>query len=162
MKQVISLFIAFTLGTCPLIGQSSLNEKDVIGTWTLVIPDLDQTLEEFEQKSSDKDKAEMDADDRLGHAIEGAVNEFVDDLLGDMDIKFTFEKKHRAQLEVKIMGELEIEYLSWHINSDGNLVLEDDDDDDSPEVWMKKGDKLVKVNSGDKKNNDAYMIRVSE
>ena len=161
MKKLFALIIAFTMCTAAMIGQSALKEKDVIGTWKLVIPELDETMNELKQNPSSLEKDEMGASERLEHAIEGAVGEFVEDLLGDMNFKFTFEKNNRATLEVKVMGETEVENLSWHINSNGGLVIEDNDHDGEPDIWMKKGNQLVQVNSHGKKNEDAYMIRVN-
>ena len=161
MKKLLSLTIAFAMYMGAMVGQSALKEKDVIGTWKLVIPELDETMNKYKQNSESEDKDEMGASERLEHAIEGAVGEFVGDLLGDMNIEFTFEKHNRAKLKVNVMGETEVENLNWHINSNGELVIDDNDHDGNPEVWMKKGKHLVPVKSRHEKNDDAYMIRVN-
>lgn len=97
-----------------MIGQSALSEKDAIGTRKLVNPESDKSIEEFSDKAKNKDTEDKEVDERLAFAVQGAVSKYVDDVLGDLEIIFSFEKNRVAILDTNIMGTMENERLSWH------------------------------------------------
>jgi hypothetical protein len=162
-KIWVMTFFLFLGGA--ILAQQPVTEKDLLGTWQMVIEDLEHQKERFEDKDS-RDYDDRDATDRFGRAIESAVNAFVSDLIGDIDIQFTFMENHRARLTLDIMGEHETESLEWYINDDGYLVLIDDDRDDyDDDVWAFEDGKLVsyEMRRGELiREKDVHMVRIND
>ena len=164
MKRTKSFSLSLVLVlifTATAFSQSKVNERDVVGSWELVVEDLERTKEKYREKEDREEHADMDAGDRFGHAIESAVNTFVSDLLGDAEIKFTFNKDHTGAVYVHIMGENESEDLTWYINDDGALVIKGEDKNDDDEAWYMKRGRLVKIDDDGDVSDDVYLRRVS-
>lgn len=165
MKQFAIVSMLLICFAATAFGQQKVKKKDVVGTWEMVITDLEKTKDDY--KDDSEDSKSDSASDRFGEAIESAVNAFVSDLLGDMKFEFTFEKDHSAKLKIHVMGETEIESMKWHINEDGALVIEDADDEDNDhievdDVWMLKDGHLVQVDADGKIDEEVYLKRVGK
>jgi len=160
MKPVTILFVLILAAT-PFIsnGQSKVKEKDIIGTWKLVI-DIDKDV------SDDEDEAYegRDVDESfLGHIISSSAKALVENLLDQIDIRFVFRKDGR--LDVYAMDERDDDNDNeWHINSKGELIITNrhDRDDDEDEIWLLKDDKLVayEKHGSHLKEKEAKLVKV--
>ena len=161
MKNAFVLICLSFLLAGSLFAQSKVTERKILGTWKMVIPDLEKTMDKHQAKKKRSETA--DAGERLGEAIQNAVGEFVVTLLDDFEIEFIFSKNHKATMYLNILGEREEEILAWYINDAGGLVLVDEDEADD-EVWMFEGNKLVQFERKNGKwvqDEDTYMVKVN-
>lgn len=95
-----------------------MKEKDVIGTWKLVI-DIEEEM----------DKEAEDADTMLEEVFIKAISGFVGGILEDIDMYFEFREDGELKITVNAYDETETEYGKWFINRRGYLEIEDIDDD---------------------------------
>ena len=135
MKAVLFVLCAVVTGNVGVHAQKKVTEKDLLRTWQMVIEDLENTKQEYTGKKN-RTSEDMDASGRLEPAIESAVAEFVNEMVGGIDIRFTFLAYKKVNMEIDIMGEYETENLKWHINENGGVVLEDKDRDTGDEAWF--------------------------
>lgn len=131
-----------------------VDEKDVLGTWKLVI--------EIEDKL---DKEADEADTILEEIIIKSVSGLVSGVLENIEIYFEFEKRGDLTVTVKAYDEVEEDQGTWYINKRGYLVIEDIDDDDDKfsisaddDEWKLIDGLLVSDEHEDDRN--VYMIRV--
>lgn len=131
-----------------------VKQKDILGTWKLVI-DVEKELD---------DEAE-EAETLLEEVIIKSVSGLVTGILDNIDIYFEFERDGELELTVKAYGEVERERGTWYINKRGYLVIEDinNDDDrfnistDNDEWRMLDG---VLVSDDHDSDDNVYMTRV--
>ena len=149
MKRNILLLIIAGLVFTVSHGQTKVTEKALKGEWKMII-DIDE--DEIDEELEDEGPFER----IIGRSISG----FVLNLIEEIDIRFTFLKNHRLRIEIEVLGEREVEYSDWYINSHGELLIGDDPDDD--EVWMFKKNKLVSYKNryGRMREREVYMVRV--
>ncbi len=150
MKKTLILLAA----VCIAFGSYSqkVKEKDIIGTWKLII-DIEKEMEE---------EAE-DADTMLEEVFINAVSGFVDGILDDIDIYFDFREDNELKITVNAYDETETEYGRWFINRRGYLEIEDIDDEDfsvntDDDEW-KLVDGIL-VNDEHERDRTVYMTRV--
>ncbi|MEO9485565.1 MAG: hypothetical protein ABJG47_19045 [Ekhidna sp.] len=117
MKRTIVLFVA-VLCLSVVAQAQKVKEKDIIGTWKLVI-DIEEEMEE---------EAE-DADTMLEEVFIKAISGFVGGIMEDIEIYFEFKPDNDLKITVNAYDEVETETGSWYINKRGYLVIEDIDDD---------------------------------
>lgn len=132
-----------------------IKEKDVIGTWKLVI-DIEKEMEEEADE----------ADTMLEEVFIKAISGFVDGILDDIEIYFDFREDNELKITVNAYDETETEYGRWFINRRGFLEIEDIDDDDDrfsidadDEEWKLIDGLLVSDEHED--NRNVYMTRVN-
>jgi len=118
MKKTFLLIVAFGIGLSTYA--QKVKEKDIIGTWKLII-----NIEEEMEKEADE------ADTILEEVIINAVSGFVDGILDDIDIYFDFREDNKVKITVHAYNEKETEYGRWYINKRGYLEMEDIDDADN-------------------------------
>jgi len=149
MKRNLLLLLIVGLVFTLSYGQTKVTEKDLKGEWKMII-DIDE----------DQIDEELDDVGPFGRIIARSVSGFVLNLIEEIDIRFTFLKNHRLRIEIEVLGEREVEYSDWYINSHGELLIGDHPDDD--EVWMMNKDRLVsyKNRHGRLRERDVYMVRV--
>jgi len=130
-------------------GQTKVTEKELKGEWKMII-DIDE----------DKIDEELEDAGPFERIITRSVSGFVLNVIEEIDIRFTFLKNHRLRIEIEVLGEREVEYSDWYINSHGELLIGDDPDDD--EVWMMNKDRLVsyKNRHGRLREREIYMVRI--
>jgi hypothetical protein len=153
MKKIILLLVPVLLTATGAIAQK-LSDKDVIGTWKLVI-DIEEEI---------KEKAE-EADSELEEAITEAVSGIITSVAGNIQIEFDFKANRTAVVTVSAFGESETEQAKWWINSQGNLQIKELDDDDGDDInfstddeWQLQGNRLINVS--DEQDGSVYLIRV--
>lgn len=154
MKRITLLFVAtFCLGF--ITQAQKVKEKDIIGTWKLVI----NIEEEMEEEAED-------ADTMLEEVFIKAISGFVDGIMDDIEIYFEFQADNDLKITVNAFDETETERGSWYINERGYLVIEDieDDDDDfsitsDDDEWKLIDGILVSDEHED--NRTVYMTRVN-
>jgi hypothetical protein len=130
-----------------------VKEKDVIGTWRLVI---DVDMEKIEDEIDDEDNA-------FARIVIRSVSGLVDGILDNLDIYFEFKEGGRLKVMVDAFGVDDVEYTEWSINRRGELIIEDTDSFQSDdEYWMFDGDLLVAYGDGGEIDNDAkvYLVNV--
>ena len=149
MKRNLLLLLIVCLVFSVSYGQTKVTEKDLKGEWKMII-DIDE----------DDIDEELEDEGPFERIIARSVSGFVLNLMEEIDIRFTFLKNHRLRIEVEVLGEREVEYSDWYINSHGELLIGDDPDDD--EVWMMNKDRLVsyKNRHGRLREREVYMVRV--
>ncbi|MEQ8629655.1 hypothetical protein [Ekhidna sp.] len=154
MKRTIALFV-FALCIAFIADAQRVKEKDIIGTWKLVI-DIEEEMEE---------EAE-DADSMLEEIFIKAVSGFVVGIMEDIEIYFEFQPDNDLKITVHAYDETETERGSWYINKRGYLVIEDieDDDDDfhisSDDDEWKLIDGIL-VSDEHERDRNVYMTRVN-
>ena len=117
MKKAILLLAVLGIGLTSYA--QKVKEKDVLGTWKLII----NIEEEMEREAEE-------ADTMLEEVIINAVSGFVDGILDDIDIYFDFRADNEVKITVYAYDEKETEYGKWYINKRGYLEIEDVDDND--------------------------------
>ncbi|MDH3245369.1 MAG: hypothetical protein OEM26_12185 [Saprospiraceae bacterium] len=162
MIRVILIFAAFA-GITFLFYQNRnvVSERTLVGTWELVIEDLDD-LKTYDRKN--KDRAEMDLGDRLESALKSGLSSFFGDLLEDFEIRFVFEKNNQAKMEIDVLGGHEIENLEWEVlNRNQVAIREKDSRDKETNIWILENGKLISTDlnkDGElEKNYDVYMTK---
>lgn len=153
MKRTIALFI-MALGLTMVVQAQKVQEKDIIGTWKLVI-DIEEEMEE---------EAE-DADTMLEEVFIKAISGFVGGIMEDIEIYFEFQRDNDVRITVNAYDETETEKGTWYINRRGYLVIEDVDDDDDNFTISTDDDewKLIDgilVSDEHEKNRSVYMTKV--
>jgi hypothetical protein len=152
MKKLIVLPILLLL-TFGAMAQSSLKEKEILGTWKLKI-DL---KEEFD-KEKDKENA-------LANAILDGISGFMDTLFDAIDIQFTFKKY--GDVEIRTNTSLNkketVEEGTWEISEDGYLHIYGMKDSkvnfDKSEGWVLKKDRLYLQSKKDRAENVVYLVK---
>ncbi len=152
MKKTI-LILAVLFGTFQIASAQKVKEKDIIGTWKLII-DIEEEMEE---------EAE-DADTMLEEVFIKAISGFVGGILDDIEIYFEFQADQDVKITVNAYDETEIEYGKWFINRRGYLEIEDIGDDDDLNIHMDDDEwRLVDgllVNDDHEKDRNVYMAKV--
>jgi len=110
-----SIVLSFALLSSIGIGctQNKISERDLIGTWKMVITDL----EDERNKWNEKDRLEKgnDATERFKNRIGLAVIPFVGELLDGIEIHFTFQKDHTVTVsEIWLMEESKLVQYAIH------------------------------------------------
>jgi len=150
MKKTLLLF--FALGVGFLSHAQKVKEKDIIGTWKLVI-DVEKEMEE-------------EADTMLEEIFIKAVSGFVDGILDGIDIYFDFREDHEVKITVNAYDKKETEYGTWFINKRGYLEIEDIEDNNNDKINIDAEDdewKLVDgvlVSDEEDEDRNVYMTRV--
>jgi len=96
-----------------------VKEKDLLGTWKLVI-DIEEAMEEEADE----------ADTMLEEVFINAISGFVGGIMDDIDIYFEFRENNKLKITVNAYDETETEYGRWFINKRGYLEIEDIEDED--------------------------------
>ena len=152
MKKTI-LLLAVLFGTYQIANAQKVTEKDIIGTWKLVI-DIEEEME---------DEAE-EADTMLEEVFIKAISGFVGGILDDIEIFFEFQSDQDLKITVNAYDETEIEYGKWFINRRGYLEIEDIGDGDNFSVHADDDEwKLIDgilVNDDHEKDRNVYMAKV--
>jgi len=155
MKRTIGL-LTLILGFCIASDAQRVKEKDIIGTWKLVI-DVEEEMDEEAEE----------ADTMLEEIFIKAISGFVGGILDDIDIYFEFEADNDVQITVNAYGESETERGTWFINKRGYLEIEGLDDEDGDSIHISADDdewKLVDgllVNDEYERDRNVYMTKVN-
>ncbi|WP_420575211.1 hypothetical protein [Ekhidna sp.] len=154
MKRTIALFV-FALCVSFFSDAQKVKEKDIIGTWKLVI-DINEEMEEEADE----------ADSMLEEVFIKAISGFVGGIMEDIEIYFEFQPDNDLKITVNAYDETETERGSWYINKRGYLVIEDieDDDDDfnisSDDDEWKLIDGIL-VSDEHERDRNVYMTKVN-
>ncbi|SNT29405.1 hypothetical protein SAMN05421640_3247 [Ekhidna lutea] len=153
MKRTI-LSLAILISASFIVDAQKVKEKDIIGTWKLVINIEEEMEEEAEE-----------ADTMLEEVFIKAISGFVGGIMEDIEIYFEFQADNDVKITVNAYDETETERGSWYINKRGYLVIEDieDDDDDfhisSDDDEWKLIDGIL-VSDENEKDRSVYMTKV--
>lgn len=152
MKKALILMAALGFGF--FAQAQKVKEKDLIGTWKLVI-DIEEAMEEEAD----------DADTMLEEVFINAISGIVGGILEDVEIYFDFQPNNELKITVNAYDETETEYGRWFINKRGYLEIEDSDDDDdfhfeSDDDEWKFIDGLL-ISSDHEDDRNVYMTRVN-
>ncbi|MEM0940653.1 MAG: hypothetical protein AAF600_13445 [Bacteroidota bacterium] len=146
-----TLIILGTICFCFCANAQKVKQKDIIGTWKLII-DIEEEM---------KQEAE-DADTMLEEVLINTISGFVGGIMEDVEIYFDFKKNNEVKIMVHAYDEKETEYGSWFINQKGYLEIQDIDNDDNFSVdsdeW-KLIDGLL-VNDMNEQGYTVYMTKV--
>jgi len=149
MKKA-TLLIAVLIGSIYSGYSQKIKEKDILGTWKLVIDVKDKLYNEAEE-----------ADNMLEETIIKMVSGFVGGIIEDIDIYFEFKKNNKALITVKAYGKTEIEEAKWYINKSGFVEIDDVEAENinigaSDDEWKLKDGLLV----NDDDEDTVYMTKV--
>lgn len=153
MKRTTALFV-FALCVAFVSDAQRVKEKDIIGTWKLVI-DIEEEMDEEAEE----------ADTMLEEVFIKAISGFVGGIMEDIEIYFEFQADNDLKITVNAYDETETERGSWYINKRGYLVIEDieDDDDDfhisSDDDEWKLIDGIL-VSDEHERDRNVYMTKV--
>lgn len=129
------------------------NEKELMGSWDMVI-DIDAAMKDA--------KKDLNLFEKM---IVSSVSGFVDQVLELVDITIEFKPKGKALLKVDgpDVEEKETTELSWQINANGDLIIDDFESDQAhvnmDNVWRLEGDRLQSYEPDGTKETAVYMIR---
>ena len=132
-----------------------VKEKDVIGTWKLVI-DIEKEMD---------DEAD-DADTILEEIIIKSVSGIVSGVMDNIDIYFEFQRDYDVIISVDAFGDSDEGEGTWYINKRGYLVIEDLDDTDNDHFHIDTDDdewKLIDgllVSDDHEDDKNVYMTKV--
>jgi hypothetical protein len=141
-----------------LLGFSSqaqkVQEKDILGTWKLII-NVDEELDEEAEE----------AETLLEEIIIKSVSGLVSGVLDNIEIYFEFKRNNDVIVTVNAYGETEEDEGTWYINRRGYLVIEDIDDNDDDfnistddDEWKLIDGLLISEDHQDDRN--VYMTKV--
>lgn len=157
MKHITSMKTAFIL--CLSLGLTSLShaqqvkEKEIIGTWKLII-DIEEGMTKEAEES----------DTMLGEIFIKTISKFVGGVLEDVDIYFDFQRNNQLKITVNAYKETETESAKWFINKKGYLEIESiaEDNDhiniETDDEW-KMIDGIL-VNDEHETDSKVYMVKV--
>ena len=155
MKSKTLTLICLTLFLGIGAQAQKIQERDILGTWKLVIDVEDELDEEAE-----------DAETLLEEVIIKSVSGILAGVLDNVDIYFEFQKRNNVLITVKAYGEVEEEKGKWYINRRGNLEIEDIDDDNDhfnistdDDEWKLIDGLLISEDHEDDRN--VFMTRVN-
>ncbi len=150
MKATI-LILAVILGVNLAEAQTKkVREKDLDGIWQMKITLKDGFLEEDIRNE----------DNAFARVILQATGNFVEGIIGEIDVKFEFLAEGKCRVYASAFGEdSKVEYTRWWITERGELYIDDADsysssDDD---FWLFEDDVLVMHNKR-KNDDDAQVI----
>lgn len=157
MKRSMTLLLAIFCVSL-FANAQSIKEKDILGTWKLVI-DIEEEM----------DKEAEEADTMLEEVFIKAVSGFVGGIMDDIDIYFEFKNNNKVKVTVNAYDETDTGTGTWYINKRGNLVIEDLDDDDDDKInistdndeWKMVDGLLISSDDEDDENRNVYMTRVN-
>lgn len=152
MKKTVILLAALCFGF--FAQAQKVKEKDIIGTWKLVI-DIEEEME---------DEAD-EADTMLEEIFIKAISGVVGGILEDVEIYFDFRPDNELKITVNAYDDTETEYGKWFINRRGYLEIEDIDDNDfsidtDDDEWRLIDGLLISEDHLDDRN--VYMARVDD
>ena len=155
MKRTITTLMTL-LCIIAFADAQKVKERDIIGTWKLII-DIEEEMDEEAEE----------ADTMLEEVFIKAISGFVGGIMEDIEIYFEFQADNDVKITVNAYDETETETGTWYINRKGYLVLEDigDDEDDNFHIsadddeW-KLVDGLLVSNDDDDDDRNVYMTRV--
>ena len=154
MKHLSLTLLALLMVIAPSMAQKKVTEKELLGTWKLVL-NVDS---EIRKEISDEDHP-------LGRMIIKSLAGFVENITDEIDVTFIFDEDNELTIISEIFGERDIESAEWHINRNGELDIDSDDHvsinrDDDDEVWRIDGDRLVIYDTDDREiERAAYFVR---
>jgi hypothetical protein len=138
------------------LAQDKVKEKDLIGTWKMVI----DVSEEFEEAERDLEEE----DSFLGEIIFDAVSGVVEGVLKNIDIYMTFKESGIIKITVNAFDEKETEYSEWEIDSRGRLHISDNDhfDSDDDDYWLMDDGVLVLIDDDDdgEISDNVYLVKI--
>ena len=156
MKRKLTTLLCLSLGIAFSTHAQEVKEKDILGTWKMVI-DIDEEL----------DQEAEEADTYLEEIIIKSVSGLVDGIMGNIDIYFDFQRNNDLLITVKAFGEVEEDEARWFINHRGYLEIEDVDDDDDDDGFNISSDddewKLIDgllISDDHEDDRNVYMTRV--
>lgn len=153
MQKLTFLFTLLFVGTFSYAQQ--VKEKDLIGTWKLII----DVEEELNQEADE-------ADNYFEEVIIQSISGLLDNVFDNIDIYMEFQKDNDVIIDINAYGEREKETAKWKINNRGYMEIynfSDDDDnhisigDDDDEWKMIDG---ILVSDEHEKNKTVYMTKV--
>lgn len=153
MKKTV-LLIATLITWSYCTQAQKIKEKDILGTWKLII-----NIEEEMEKEAEK------ADTMLEEILLETVSGFVDGILDDVGIYFEFQKDHEVIITVSAYGDQEEGKGRWLINNRGYLEIENIEDNDDFNLSTDDEWKLIDgilVSDEHEDDRTAYMTRVDK
>lgn len=150
MKKVILFILIFGLGFSAT-AQKKVNPRKVSGEWKLCI----DVKSEVERKKEDADTVE--------EAFAEAVTDFVEEVLNERVLTFTFHFDKNGTYEVDYNGRVNREHGYWRVDKSGKLIFSNFDHGDleinDGDGWMFYKGNLVLVDDSKMKKN-IYLKRI--
>ena len=150
------LTVLILLGVISTIhAQQKVTEKDLIGTWKMVI-DIDEEMEEAKREAAEENNI-------FGQMVLSSVSGLVEGILENIDINFDFRRNGVLEIFVDAIGEEESDIIRWEINANGELIIIGDSekiqlDSDGDSYWLLKGNRLLLYEDGELEEN-VYLIK---
>lgn len=130
-----------------------LSDKDVIGTWKLVIG-IDEAMDEAKQELREEGGSAFEK------LVLSSITGLVTNIVEEIDLQIQFRKDREAVVYVTAFEEEETEYTTWKI-VDNRLYIEDTDSfkSDTQDYWILRNGVLISVNEEEGPNDHVYMVR---
>ncbi len=156
-KLIVTTFLtAFLVMNSNLFAQERVKEKELLGTWKMVI-DIEEEMEEAEREIEEEESF-------LGEIVFDAVSGVVEGVLKRLDIYMTFRENGSVKITVNAFDEKETEYSDWEIDSKGRLYISDNEhfDSDDDDYWLMEDGILILFDEDDdgEVSDNVYMVKI--
>jgi hypothetical protein len=154
MKTMIIIFtlIAFTL--VEVQAQNKLTEKDVTGSWRLVI-DVSEEMDELRDEMDDTESL-------FGQVIKKSVSGFVEGLLNNIEIYMDFLPNGEVEVTSIAFDKEDRDFSTWKIV--GNKLYISDSDNfqvENDSYWiMEHNSILISVSEDGNNNKNVYLRKI--
>jgi hypothetical protein len=155
MKKLITLALTGALTLSMAFGQSKLTEKDLLGTWKMVI-ELDEVMAEL-------DKEAKESENLFAEVLLKSVAGVVEGAMERVNIYMEFEHGGRATVMVDAFDEKDNDdEAEWYIKNN-RLYIEGTDNfkSDREGSWELR-DGVLFLEDNDNEKAKVYMVRVKE
>lgn len=149
---IVSFFLAFTFIEAK--AQNKLSEKDVIGSWRLII----DVSEEMDELRDDFDNTES----LFGQVIKKSVSGFVEGLLNNIEIYMDFLPNGEVEVTSIAFEKEDRDFSTWkivgnklYISDSGNFKIDNDS------YWvLERSNILLSVSEFGDDNKNVYLRKI--
>jgi len=153
MKKLTTLALMSALTLSVAFGQSKLTEKDLLGTWKVVV-ELDEVVAEL-------DKEAKNSDNLLAEVILKSVSGVIEGVMDRINIYMEFERAGKAKVMVNAFDEKEDDEITTWTIKDNKLVIDGTDNFKSSRKgsWVYR-DGVLFLEDNDSEKAKVYMVRM--
>ena len=154
MKKYTLLFTLLIFVSLTSQSQDKMTEKDVLGSWKMVI-EMEEVMEELDEEADETESM-------LAKILIESVSGIVEGVMDNIEIRIDFERGGDAQVMVDAFDEsAEDEETEWYIKSNRLYIDETDRfQSDSDGYWVLRDDVLFFENYDGDDDVAVYMVRV--
>lgn len=156
MKKYTLLFALLVFVSATSQGQDRMTEKDIYGSWKMVI-ELDEVMEELEEEADESESM-------LAKILIKSVSGIVEGVMDNIEIYIDFERDGDARVLVEAFDEAsEDEDTGWYIKNNRLYIEETNSfNTDNDGYWVLRDDVLFFEDYDGDDDVTVYMVRVED